>query len=231
MFADIDIFRLTTEGTNNITISTELPNQCPVCSIAYDKKPLIVYYIPANELSDSPGFAYAIYWCPHCENCFYLTYILDTYDRSSFRLVCYQHYPILEVETPFSEHISEISPQFLKIYHQAEKAESQNLTEICGLGYRKALEFLIKDFAIYKNPDKSEDIKTMNLSSCIKTYIDADNIKTLATRSAWLGNDESHYVRKHESYNFQDMKKFIVAVAYFISMTLITEEAADIIPK
>ena len=231
MFADINVFKLTTKGTSNITISTELPNQCPVCSVAYKENPLIVYYIPAGELSNSVSYAYAIYWCPHCEKCFYLTYILDTHEHSSFRLICYQQYPALEAETTFSEHISKISPQFLKIYHQAEKAESQNLTEICGLGYRKALEFLIKDFAIYKNPDKEEDIKSMSLSSCIKTYIDADNIKTLAIRSAWLGNDESHYVRKHESYSFQDMKKFIVAVAYFISMTLITEEAADIVPK
>ena len=231
MFSDISVFKLTPSGSSNITISTELPSKCPVCSIAYNEKPLIVYYVSANELSDSPSFAYAIYWCPHCENCFYMTYILDTYGCNSFRFICYQQYPAPNIETSFSKHISKISPRFLNIYHQAEKAESQNLTEICGLGYRKALEFLIKDFAIYKNPHDEKTIKTMSLSCCIKTYIDAEHIKTLAVRSAWLGNDESHYVRKHAPYTVQDMKKFITATAYFISMVLTTEEASAIEPK
>lgn len=47
----------------------------------------------------------------------------------------------------FDSEIQEISPSFVKIYNQALAAEELNLSEIAGMGYRKSLEFLIKDFA------------------------------------------------------------------------------------
>ena len=35
---------------------------------------------------------------------------------------------------------------FLTIYNQSLSAEDNNLDQIAGIGYRKALEFLIKDY-------------------------------------------------------------------------------------
>lgn len=134
-------------------------------------------------------------------------------------------------ETSFDKHLTTLSPQFVKIYNQASAAESAGLDEIAGLGYRKALEFLIKDFAIHTNPEHESNIKKMLLSSCINQYIDSPNIKTLATRSAWIGNDEAHYIRKQEDRDVNDMKKFISATVYFISMILITEDAESIAPR
>lgn len=46
----------------------------------------------------------------------------------------------------FSNIISELSPNFCEIYNQAYIAEQTNLMQICGTGYRKSLEFLIKDY-------------------------------------------------------------------------------------
>lgn len=103
-----------------------------------------------------------------------------------------------------------------------------NLDQIAGIGYRKSLEFLAKDFAIKYNPDDEDKIKNMPLSNCIKTYIDDPRIKNLAEKSIWLGNDETHYVRKHEDRDISDMKQFIDALVYFISMILITEDAESI---
>ena len=54
------------------------------------------------------------------------------------------------------------------------------MDEISGLGYRKSLEFLIKDFAIYNNPEKEEQIKSTWMMKCLKEYIDNEKIKTLA---------------------------------------------------
>lgn len=55
----------------------------------------------------------------------------------------------------FSQEIKDLSPNFVKIYHQAEQAENTGLSDICGLGYRKALEFLVKDYAIAFNPTET----------------------------------------------------------------------------
>jgi hypothetical protein len=131
----------------------------------------------------------------------------------------------------FDENIVAMSPQFDKIYNQALAAETSNLDEIAGLGYRKAIEFLIKDFAIHENPKEEANIKKMLLSPCIKKYIDDERIRTLAERSVWIGNDEAHYIRKQENRDIRDMKAFIKATVYFIGMILITEDAESIVPE
>lgn len=50
----------------------------------------------------------------------------------------------LPLKRTFSNIISELSPNFCEIYNQAYIAEQTNLMQICGTGYRKSLEFLIK---------------------------------------------------------------------------------------
>ncbi len=133
--------------------------------------------------------------------------------------------PVNFKERIFDERLMKVSPQFVKVYNQALKAENFSLDEIAGLGYRKALEFLIKDFAIYNNPDKREEIKSTWMMKCLNDYIDNDKIKTLAEKSEWIGNDEAHYVKIQTERDINDMKKFIDALAYFISMSLIVEDA------
>lgn len=131
----------------------------------------------------------------------------------------------------FDEKLISISPQFDKIYNQALAAEISGLDEIAGLGYRKALEFLVKDFVIYKNSTEEEKIKRMPLSACISEYIDNQQIKVLVERSAWIGNDEAHYVRKQEDRDVNDMKEFITATVFFIGMVLIADDAATMCKK
>ncbi len=133
--------------------------------------------------------------------------------------------PVNFKERDFDDKLKKVSPQFVKIYNQALKAEEYSLDEIAGLGYRKALEFLIKDFAIYNNPDKAEEIKLTWMMKCLKDYIDNDKIKTLAEKSEWIGNDEAHYVKIQDNRDINDMKNFIDALVYFISMSLIVDDA------
>lgn len=178
-------------------------------------------------------------YCTACNSTFLSDYIVNRIANDS-RTDGYKRFsscipPICEPnrfkEKSFDEHIGNLSPSFVKIYNQALAAECASLDEIAGLGYRKSLEFLIKDFAIAEHPDDEAKIKSMLLSPCIKTYIDDPRIKTLAERSAWIGNDEAHYVRKQEDRDVSDMKSFITATVYFISMILITKDAETISPK
>lgn len=99
------------------------------------------------------------------------------------------------------------------------------MDEICGGGYRKALEFLIKDYLSKDlNEEESKQIKLKTLGNCIKDNIDNDQIKSMAQRAAWLGNDEIHYERKWEDKDLQDLKKFIDATIYWIEMVVLTED-------
>ena len=69
----------------------------------------------------------------------------------------------------------------------------------------------------------------MMLSPCIQNYIDNQRIKNLATASAWIGNDETHYARKHEDYNVKDLLAFIDAIETFINADLSAFEAEKLI--
>lgn len=111
----------------------------------------------------------------------------------------------------FPEIIDEISTSFRQIYEEAQAAEQLGYTQICGGGYRKALEFLIKDYATFLHPDKEEEIAKMELGNCIKKYIDNPSIQIYANRASWLGNDELHYRRYWENKDIFDLRALIEA--------------------
>jgi hypothetical protein len=120
--------------------------------------------------------------------------------------------------TAFSQSLQGISPAFIKIFHEAEIAEQENLLEICGVGYRKAIEFLVKDYAIGKDTGKRVEIERKLLGACINDYIDDARIKSVASRATWLGNDETHYVRKWEGKNLDDLKALIRLTVHWLEM-------------
>ena len=138
----------------------------------------------------------------------------DNYENAS--TVNYTYRPPIKVKLP--ENIEKVSPVFVEIYSQATVAESEALNQIAGVGYRKAAEFLIKDYAISKNKDDEGKIKSIMLGQVIADYLnDFPKIQALAKSVAWIGNDETHYVRKHDDKDIQDLKKFILSTAQFIA--------------
>ena len=225
-------------GGNNYPTQYTSVSMCPRCKVSISPK-----YIDSviSKINDTAVFI-SIEYCQHCKNIFLTTYPLKSYQSypnggiSPSNSCYYETSDYISSEPnqyspqSFDEALSKLSPQFVKIYNQALAAECYKLDEIAGIGYRKALEFLIKDFAIHENSNEEESIKSMQLSQCISKYITDPNIKTLSERSSWLGNDEAHYVRKQEAYDINDMKQFIQATVYFISMVLITEKASSIKP-
>src|SRR5690606_2347047 len=85
-------------------------------------------------------------------------------------------------------------------------------------GYRKALEFLIKDYAISLHPDKVDEIKKLQLVPVINKFLTGDQLPVVSVRAAWLGNDETHYERRWAGKELKDLKNLIEATAYFIAM-------------
>ena len=125
----------------------------------------------------------------------------------------------------FSEIIAKISPSFVEIYNQAYHAEQESLNQICGVGYRKALEFLIKDYLISKESDEQiiQNIKSKLLSNCIQENVQNENIKNVAKRAVWLGNDETHYVRKWADKDVNNLKQLIDLTIRWIENEIETE--------
>lgn len=135
-------------------------------------------------------------------------------------------------ESNYPGEIKKYSKQFILIYQQALTAEINGLTEICGLGYRKAFEFLLKDFLLRKH-EKSEHqaIKSMPISQCISKYVTSDEIKLVAHRVLWLGNDQAHYLKKWKGKTLTDLKYLIKLTIKWILIKDELSRVEKLMPK
>lgn len=106
------------------------------------------------------------------------------------------------------------------------------MDQIAGVGYRKSLEFLIKDYAIRNQPEDSESIKRKMLGPVISEYLtDFPKLRNLAKAATWIGNDETHYVRRHDDKDIRNMKQFIKAAAQFIAADYDADLAEEFISE
>lgn len=216
-------------GTTRIIIGT-LPSKCPYCHFTIHPT---IQGASLRHLS-FPDQLDVTLKCTNkaCQHLFVTDY-RRTYETGS----SYDCYDFLEISTPdiyakteFSNSIYLLSSEFVIIYNQAEHAEQTKLDRITGVGYRKALEFLVKDYLINKEPGSSETIKATQLSPCIKK-IDDRRIKEIAERATWLGNDETHYVRKWVGKDISDLKALIKLVVHYIDAELLYEDTVSSMPK
>ena len=193
------------------------PTTCPHCTTNYNPNVLDASYI--KQTTKVHDRLFVLYFCTYCEKCFLVEYLTNNIDIKHSYLYPKHTYPAPSETRVFSPNIEYVSKKFIQIYNESFLAEQHSLLEICGVGYRKALEFLVKDYAVLLNNSKEDivqQIKSMQLSQCIDKFIDSKHIKTLSKACAWIGNDETHYVRKHKDYNLEHLKTFINSTVSFI---------------
>lgn len=206
---------------NSYFLDIDLPNLCPHCH-----KGILPSVIGNSEITckDSSKYFTVIFLCPVCNEHFVETY----YNVGATTTpIGYKSNTVIDEDVP--EKIKILFPKFYSIYCQALTAESYGLTDLIGLGFRKSIEFLIKDFLIKIKNSDTDKISDMSLQKAINE-IDDTRIRTLATKTYWLGNDETHYIKKHQDRDYKDMKNFIKALYSYINYELIYLDA-DSIPK
>lgn len=186
---------------------------CPHCNIG-----ILPEYCESFEISDKTY--YYLYKCPGCGN----GIMTKEYDDKILEIYPYSGYE------NFPENINKISTDFIEIYRQSLIAHNAGLTSISGIGFRKAFEFLIKDYAIYLYPDHKQDITTKNLSSVIKSYFEDNFLNSVFKKISWLGNDHAHYYNKHSDYDCDDLMRYIKACVSIIDSHLQLKEL-DSIPS
>ena len=133
------------------------PNLCPICH--HKINPEEQTWALTNWYCSDPILE-RVFKCPNreCARLFIAQYLIadkeikDTASKlhpiSTKEFVLKESFPKSPKPAYFPEEIMNISPMFILIYNQANEAESHELIQISGIGYRKALEFLIKDYCI-----------------------------------------------------------------------------------
>ena len=205
-------------------------DECPSCHYAIEAKILTAYYVKGEGISADIYDMYLIFQCRKCKRLF-MSKFKGTYANGDKNTLIFEKHVYSVPSLPHGDaipiEIQELSEDFATIYVQAGAAEAQGLEQVCGVGYRKALEFLVKDYLCRLFPDQSDAIRSEPLGKSIER-IDHEKIKILAKRSAWIGNDETHYVRKHSDLDVGDMKRFIKAMLTYIESELAVAEALNI---
>ena len=204
------------------------PDECPICHKAGVQ-------VRWSALGNFIQFGRAptlqvVYQCPSqkCSHLYIAHYVASappkvaaTEETAFYLGVCL---PSSMTPRQTSHQIEEASPQFAEIYNQAARAEQLELMHICGPGYRKALEFLIKDYLVNVRKIDQEAVANKFLGTCIKDYLGDTKVAVCAERAAWLGNDETHYVRKWADKDLQDLKTLIELTVHWIETEMLTDE-------
>ncbi|MFA6307352.1 MAG: hypothetical protein WCS88_03480 [Patescibacteria group bacterium] len=217
------------DGTSRVVNLHQTPDTCPFCHHAIDPN-IHMAYCDQSKWNQN-NCLQVIYRCTKndCRNLFIAYYEAGSSTCATFTYK--NSRPMNKKGRTFTDTVLNISPSLCTIYNQSLSAEQDGLTEICGVGYRKSLEFLIKDYLIQKLPDQEEAIKNKFLGDCIKDGIENDNIKNMAKRAVWLGNDETHYLKKWVDKDLEDLKKLIDATIYWIEMEKLAEDTQQDMPE
>ncbi len=196
-----------------VNIDILKPDYCPVCHNHVDPKLDGSYLCGQGDQSSRLN---RVYRCTNsrCGSVFIAVYRGVPQGRPGAR--CWYFLRNVVPGTPqppvIPVKVRKISANFTEIFTQAKFAEDYGLTQICGVGYRKSLEFLVKDYLLTKIdslPIEEEKLVETTLYQCIQNYIEDEVTKEVAKRAVWLGNDETHYCRKWEDKDIEDLKTLL----------------------
>jgi hypothetical protein len=218
----------TNEGKSEHVEIDKLPDHCPLCH--YGIKALFLNL--AHLIKGVDGQLELVFRCPReeCQSLFITRYRYSIFPGADF-YAYHGSLPFKHRDVSFSDSVRKISPDFCQIANESQRAEAEGWKLVAGPGYRKALEFLIKDYLCRLHPREEENIKAMQLAPCIAKYVANDRIKATAARAVWLGNDETHYVRKWEDKDLEDLKKLIQLTVHWIEMEELTDGAIKQMPQ
>ena len=224
--------RDSTGGSSQVQIDNT-PDKCPICHLSIIQIDWAIGSFRANG-----QHLERLLQCPSatCRRLFLAQYTKPVLIAQYNLQNCV---PYIISTAEHTETTKNISKDFCDIYDEAQKAEGSSLKLVAGPGYRKALEFLIKDYVISQiteeNADKraaqKTEVEKMPLATCIGKFVKSEQIKQIAKRAAWLGNDETHYVRKWEDKDLGDLKKLIELTLHWIEIEKLTADVIMDMPE
>jgi len=210
--------------SHNVSVEADVPDDCPVCGR------LIIFNHVASSFAENKKQVQLVLKCNNVECNSFLILWFDVGINSQLTLAKVEP-PILPPEN-ISQHIKDISPDFISIYQEAREAKERNLLQIAGPGYRKAFEFLIKDYAkSISDPAKHGDIEKLFAGNVVSQFISHTRIQAAAKRALWLGNDETHYLRKWVNQDINDLITLIELTLHWVEIEHQSKTYDDKMPE
>ena len=190
------------------------PTRCPLCHHMITVNSTMFQKQHYSEVQ-------AVYQCPNpeCDSLFIAYYHFDVHNGPEVPIIDRLE-PSLVAIGDFCPTICELSPTFIEVFREASEAKGRGLLQIAGPGFRKAFEFLIKDYAAQKanNEEERAKIHTAFSGNVVRNHITDPRIQSVAERALWLGNDEAHYLRKWSNHDLSDLLVLIELTVKWIEI-------------
>ena len=216
---------------NDLNFDINVSDECPICHFGIDMSN--DKWINFHDISSKTQEKFniiSVHCCPHCHNGFVVIHHIKVNEN-----VCIEKsqsvYPATAPNLQIDEDIRQISPEFYEIYNQCLIAKKNNLNHIYGMGFRKALEKLVKDYSIYSHREDEKWIRTnrkATLHKCIEKYFKDSDAKTALMACKWIGNNETHYENCNTDEDLELFEGLIEDVLYYIHREIRNKKAESI---
>ena len=211
-------------GNRNLDFDHK-PDHCPICHRGIEPTVLCGSRTSSSR-GDDPNLeiAWRCTW-RDCGRVFVARYVYHSSLRGTepdYHLS--ELIPDVFVPPSVPKEIAEVSPDFQRILSQAAEADARGLHDIAGPGYRKSLEFLVKDYCVFLKPDEADVVRDMSLGDCISNRVDDSRVVNCARRAAWLGNDETHYLRIWQNKDINDLKLLLKLTINWVQSSILTKK-------
>ena len=190
---------------NNFVSNVQNPSQCPHCHNGIEPRHI--------HQSIERTINYSIWKCTFRDCGKQFIAVHEVIGQGQAKFVGYLDGSPIGPYWP--DTIKNLKSKFIDTYNQALKAEYSSLDEIAGMGFRKAIEYLVKDYLIQRDSGLEGKIEDKLLANVIGENFNSPqeaDLKDLLQRATWLGNDMTHYLKYHENFDINDLKELIKLV-------------------
>ena len=193
-------------------VKTEItiPRLCPHCGVSNNPT---INFLGYTSLGDNK-YIYGFWNKCSDTNCNKITVTYN--DEVGVILAQYPKNKLRE----FDELIKSMSPGFIDRYNQAYHCEQEGFEELAGIGYRSAMEILIKDYALFFKLKPKEEIAKLNLNRAIEIFF-KDNHPALISADVvrFMGNDYTHWEKDEKKPpSLEEIKTYLdmlISILYF----------------
>lgn len=188
----------TNSAVYNFPVKT--PQICPVCGMRQGGIFKKGQMFPAGNLD----YWFATFECTECTGIYGLVFDVDKHmHTASFKTFHPTVHPTYEDDV-----LSTCSPQFVALYRQAILAEYHGCLDVAAIGYRAALETLVKDYAVSELGEDASAVNNLTLYKAIGLYLQ-DGALAAADVVRILGNDYAHLSRQYQDIGFETIKQYM----------------------
>ena len=184
---------------SELSASYQKPAICSHCGIHCDAYIIDKANFDENEFQ----FVFLIFQCTACKKMFTATYRVKE-KRSE---ICGITPNVISSYS--DELISGISPRFISLYNQALRSRDNNDFDLAAIGYRSAIEVLIKDYAINELNKDENEVSKKKLHDAISEYLPGSDFMNSADVIRYIGNDYTHYDRKYSDLDFSILDTYM----------------------